>query len=414
MTYTSDDPGAVGLTELGPLGLMMDPSVSANPQPVYRQLRAACPVFRQDPPGMLGDGGTVMLFRHADVETALRDPNRFSSAFGVGAAGLGNDRPLIPLQIDPPDHKKYRVLLDPLFAPQRMALLEDDIAALVNELIDGFVDRGECEFNNEFAVPMPCIVFLRLLGLPVADLDVFIRLKDGIIRGGGETDFEKQGEVRSAAGKECYDYFNAVLDEREKQRRDDMLSQFLDAEVDGQTLTREEILDICFLFLIAGLDTVTDSLTCYYHTLAQRPDLRQRIIDEPAVIPAAVEELLRWETPVPGVVRVATQDFEISGCPISAGDSVMLSLGSANTDDQAFEHADQIDFDRDANRHYAFGGGIHRCLGSHLARRELRVALREWHRRIPAYHIAEGAELEWAPLLRQVEHLPLVFDEVRG
>ena len=401
--------GGEGMGDLGPLGLMLDPAVSPNPQPVYRRLRAECPVSRADGPGMFGDGGMAILFRHADIEEALRAPDRFSSRFGTGAAGLGNDRPLIPLQIDPPDHKKYRVLLDPLFAPQKMAVLEDEIAALVNRLIDGFIERGECEFNNDFAVPMPCIVFLQLMGLPVEDLDLFIRLKDGIIRGGGELDLEKQGEARSAAGRECYDYFDAVLDDRQRQRRDDMLSHFLDAEVEGQTLSREEILDICFLFLIAGLDTVTDSLTCFYHTLANRPDLRQRILDDPELIPAAVEELLRWETPVPGVARIAAVDFEVDGCPIKQGDSIMLSLGSANTDEAAFERADEIVFDRESNRHYAFGGGIHRCLGSHLARRELRVALREWHRRIPHYHIPDGAELQWAPLLRQLEHFPLVF-----
>lgn len=407
-TASDDDDGTVA-----PFELMLDPRVSANPQPVYRRLRQECPVARHEG-GLLGGGGTLMLYRHADVEYALRHPEQFSSDFGTGAMGLGNDRPMIPLQIDPPHHKKYRVLLDPLFAPQKMAALEDDVTKLVNDLIDGFIGRGECELNNDFAVPLPSTVFLRLLGLPLEDLDLFLRLKDGIIRGGGETDFEKQGEVRTAAGREFYDYFNAVLDDREKHRRDDMVSQFLDAEIDGQRLTREEILDIGFLFIIAGLDTVTDSLTCFFHTLGNRPDLRQRLVDDPAVIPAAVEELLRWETPVPSVARVLTQDLEIGGCPGKAGDTVMVSIGSANTDEAEFDRADEIDFDRAVNRHSAFGGGIHRCLGSHLARRELRVALQEWHRRIPAYHIPDGAELRWAPLLRQVEHLPLVFDEVRG
>jgi cytochrome P450 len=193
-----------------------------------------------------------------------------------------------------------------------------------------------------------------------------------------------------------------------------MVSQFLEAEVDGERLTQEEILDIGYLFVIAGLDTVTDSLTCFFHTLATRADLRRRLADDPDVTATAVEELLRWETPVPGVARVLTQDTVIGGCPAKAGDSVLVSIGSANTDETAFERADEIDFDRSENRHLAFGGGIHRCLGSHLARHELRLALREWHRRIPDYHIAEGAELQWAPMLRQVEHLPLVFDEICG
>ncbi len=401
---------AADATDINPFELMFEPSFSENPYPIYERLRSECPVTRQESLGMFGDGGMASLALHEDIEHALREPAVFSSNFGEGSTSLGNDRPLIPLQIDPPDHKKYRVLLDPLFAPQKMAALEDDVTELVNDLIDGFADKGACEFNDEFAVPLPCKVFLRLLGLPYEDLDLFLELKDGIIRGGGEADFEKQGQVRLDSAKRCYDYFNTVLDEREHQRADDMLSHFLDAEVDGERLTRDEILDICFLFMIAGLDTVTDSLTCFFHTLANRDDLRTRLVNDPAVIPSAVEELLRYETPVPTIVRVATQDVVVRGCPIKEGDSVMLSLGSANTDPAAFEHAGEIDFDRSVNRHYAFGGGIHRCLGSHLARRELRVALREWHRRVPEYHIKEGAELQWAPMLRQVEYLPLVFD----
>lgn len=158
------------LQELGPLGLMMDPEVTARPQPAFRTLREVCPVARGGDEGLLGDGGMVIFFRHGDVEEALRDPARFSSQFGLGDTGLGNDRPLIPLQIDPPDHKKYRVLLDPLFAPKKMERLDGDIAMLVNELIDGFIDAGECEFNNDFAVPLPCIVFLRLTAREAVDV----------------------------------------------------------------------------------------------------------------------------------------------------------------------------------------------------------------------------------------------------
>lgn len=409
MPNTSND---VDETPVG-IWTMMDPSVAANPQPAYRKLRNASPVSRAEI-SMFGEGGMVMLFRHEDVENTLRSPELFSSNFSMGSMGLGNDRPLIPLQIDPPEHKKYRVLLDPLFAPQRMAVLEEDVARLVNELIDGFVASGECEFNNDFAVPLPCIVFCRLLGLPYEDLHLFLEMKEGIIRGNGEADPAKAGEARSEAGRKCYDYFNRILDEREIEPRDDMLSHFLRAEVDGQRLSREEILDICYLFLIAGLDTVTDSLTCFYHFLANNPLHRLQIVNDPSVIPAAVEEMLRWETPVPMVARVATRDTEIGGCPVNSGDMVAVCLGSANTDETAIPGGDEVRFDREANRHYAFGGGIHRCLGSHLARLELRVALREWHRRIPTYHIPEGAELRWAPLLRQVEHLPIVFDEVTG
>jgi len=185
------------------------------------------------------------------------------------------------------------------------------------------------------------------------------------------------------------------------------MRRLLDAEVDGERLTRQEILDILFLFIIAGLDTVTDSLCCFFSYLAENSAHRDALVKDPSVIPSAVEELLRWESPVAGVARVAAEDVELSGCPVKKGDSLLVFVGAANTDATALEAADRVEFDRETNRHYAFGGGIHRCLGSHLARTELRVAMREWHRRIPEYRIEEGAELIWTPMLRAVHHLPL-------
>ncbi|HEX5367303.1 MAG TPA: cytochrome P450 [Acidimicrobiales bacterium] len=391
---------------------MLDPAFSRAPQPFYREMRDSTPVLRTEL-GLFGvDAAMVFLSRFEDIEWALRTPGVFSSAFGTGAEGLGNDRPLIPLQIDPPDHRRYRVLLDPLFAPREVSKLEADMVDLVNDLIDRFIERGECELNGEFAVPLPCTVFLKLLGLPMEDLDLFLRLKEGIIRAYGELDPEKAKQNRVAAGRECYEYFEKVLDEREEAPGDDLLSKLMAMEIEGERLSREEILDVCFLFMIAGLDTVTDSLTCFFAYLAQHPEHRQRLVDDPAVIPSAVEELLRWETPVPMVARVAKEDIEIRGCPVKKGDNVAVVLGSANTDERAIERSDEVDFDREDNRHYAFGGGIHRCLGSHLARVELRIALREWHRRIPEYHITDHVELNYAPLLRQVENLPVTFDRL--
>ena len=218
---------------------------------------------------------------------------------------------------------------------------------------------------------------------------------------------DAQNQIRHDTGQEIYAYFEAILDERTRQPRDDILTQFLTFEIDGEKLTREEILDICFLFLIAGLDTVTDTLTCSFAFLAAHPDHRRRLVADPSLIPGAVEELLRWETPVPNVFRQATGDTEIGGCPISAGSFVAVNLGAANVDESEFPDPFEVRFDRAANRHLAFGGGVHRCLGSHLARRELRVAMREWHRRIPEYELEPGVELHYPVGLRSVENLQL-------
>jgi cytochrome P450 len=388
--------------------MMADPAFATDPRPFFARMREEGAPLRDDPV-MPGGSGSVVVSRYEDVEHTFRNPKLFSSQFGEGMGGLGNDRPLIPLQIDPPDHKKYRVLLDPFLAPRKLAHLEDEVAALVNEMIDGFIDRGWCDLTQELAIPLPCTVFLRLLGLPLEDLEFFLRVKDGIVRGNNEHDMEKQSAARSAAGRLCYDYFEGSLDQILEQRIPGLLLDLLEAEVDGVRLTRDEIMDICYLFIIAGLDTVTDSMCCFWTYLAAHPEDRRRIVDDPSIIPAAVEELLRWESPVSAVARVAAVDTTVAGCPVHKGDSILVLVGAANTDPDGLPGADIVDFDRTTNRHFAFGGGIHRCLGSHLARLELRVVMREWHRRIPEYSIAEGAELVWTPMLRAVHELPLVF-----
>lgn len=382
----------------------MDPETAANPQPMFKMLRETMPV-------MPVEGVGVVLSGKTEIDEAFRDPETFSS--NMSAVDLKNIRPLIPLQIDPPDHKKYRKVLDPIFAPRQMALLEEPVTRLVNDLIDGFGGRTEIDFAKEFSVPFPSQVFLTLLGLPLDELPRFLAMKDGIIRPDAVTGTaygsDEMHELQTATANSIYEYFDGVLDEREIERRDDILSQFLDASVDGEKLSRTEILDICFLFLIAGLDTVTATLDCMFAFLAAHPEHRRQLVDDPAKIPAAIEELLRWETPVMGVARVAARDTTLGGCPIHQGDQVMVMLGSANTDEVEFADGDVVRFDRETNRHIAFGGGIHRCLGSHLARQELRIALREWHRRIPEYSVVADHTLAYTSGIRSIEHFPMVI-----
>ncbi|HZQ84376.1 MAG TPA: cytochrome P450 [Acidimicrobiales bacterium] len=393
-----DESFGVGLAEL------MNPEVARNPQPIYSMLQASTPIFRLD-------GVGVIVASRSGVDEVLRNPDSFSS--GAPAHDLKTRRPLIPLQIDPPDHKKYRKLLDPLFAPQRMRLLEDAATGLVNDLIDGFVDQDEIDFSKQFSTPFPSQMFLTMFGLPMDDLPTFLAMKDGVIRpdvvvghefGHPETEAHQQRTADS-----IYAYFERVIDERADAPREDFLSHFLQAEVDGDRLTREEILDICFLFLIAGLDTVTASLDCFFGYLVDHPDARRKLAEEPESIPQVVEEMLRWETPVMGCARVATSDVEIDDFEVGEGEMVMALLGAANVDATEFPGADQLVWDRDANRHLAFGGGIHRCLGSHLARLELRVALREWHRRVPDYARKPGVELNYTAGIRTLDSFPMLL-----
>jgi cytochrome P450 len=377
-----------------------DHVAAAHPQEQYKALREAGPVVD------MGEGGMVVVVGDAEVRHVLTHPETFSS--GIDAVAIGQVRPLIPLQIDPPQHRNYRKLLDPIFAPRQVALLEDQTRDLVRGLIDAVVDDGGCNFHEAVAEPLPTTVFLQLLGLPVERAREFIALKDGIIRPPVSTNTER-AEYTAKVGQRIYAVLQEAIDQRLEQRSDDFLSMFLDAEVDGHRLTVEDVLDIGYLFFLAGLDTVTASLDCMISYLAQHPDQRRRLVDDPAVIPHAVEEMLRWETPVQGVTRITTTDSEIGGCPIAKGRVVSVVLGSANTDERAWPHVDTIDFDRAVNRHIAFGGGAHRCLGSHLARMELRVALEEWHRAVPDYQLRDGVELHYSQGLRAVENLELTW-----
>jgi cytochrome P450 len=375
-----------------------DLASSDDPRAITRMLRETA---------VLPMGDFSLVTRREHVEDALRKSAQF--CWSRVPMELGNIRPLIPLMIDPPMHVKYRRILDPLFAPKKMALLEDEVVALVDELVAKFAGRGTCDLHEEFAVPLPCTVFLRLMGLPQEDLDKFLEWKDDIIRPPGLT-MDDQAPARSRAGLAVYDYFDAeVKRRRSAPPKDDLLAEIMSKEVDGVRLTDEEVLDVCFLFIIAGLDTVTDSLDCFFAYLAQEPEQRRLLVEDESAIPSAVEELLRWESPVPAVPRVATEDLEFDGCPVREGEQVMLLLGSANTDDTAHPGVDEVDLRRNPNPHLAFGGGVHRCLGSHLARVELRVALREFHRRIPDYQLVPGTVLQYTPGLRSLTTLPLEF-----
>jgi len=383
---------------------LFSPAFAACPQPVFRRLHERCPVTRA---ALIG---SPVISRYEDVMWALRHPEIFSSEMEMAVA-LGTERPMIPQQIDPPAQTAFRKILDPRFSRRRMSEIEPAIRAHANALIDAFIDKGECEFDHDFAIPLPCTAFLSLMGLPQEELGLFLELKDGIIRPKATSDDpDEPARIRAATGKQIYGYFEKMIDERTAAPRDDMIGYLLGAELEGEKLSRNDILDICFLLLLGGLDTVTSTLGCNIAFLASNPQHRRRIVENPDLIPAAIEELLRWETPVMGVPRVVKQDVTLHGFEIKAGEIAMLMLGAADLDAAAFPNADEVDFDRERNRHIAFGAGPHRCLGSHLARMELTAAMEEWHRRIPDYAIKAGETPRFSPGIREVQYLPIVWE----
>ena len=375
--------------------------LSAEPQSMYVNRAARCPVVHT------GDKEATLL--------TMADILYVNKHRGVLQAAdlLGSNRPAIPLSLDGPEHTKYRRLLDPVFTARRIAPLADSVRTLANELIDRFVDRGEADVYREWCEPLPGTVFIRILGLPLDDLPNFLRFKNMVL--GNEfasLPFDEAMARRDEAVEWIQQYFNRNLDERMAgiDPGDDLLGWLLTTEVDGEHLTREDILDILGLLMIAGLDTVAASLACMLSYFARHPEQRAEVVDDPSLWPSAVEELMRFESPVTEGGRIATEDLELpSGERISAGTLMSVIWAAANVDADYFPSPLTVDLRRSPNAHIGFASGFHRCLGSHLARMEMHVALEAWHQRIPDYEIEPGVELVYTGNPRAPHHFPLVW-----
>ena len=390
-----------------------EPNGSLNievPQHRIDAVRRATPVVRWE----MGVG----FFAFDDVTAAARHPHLVSTHPGTGEPfGMGSAQPLIPLHLDGDIHRHYRKLLDPLFAPRKMAALEPQIRSLADQLIDEFIDAGHAELHADFCVPLPSTIFLTLFGMPLSDSEFLNGQKNRILKNEATTSAEME-EIGRAAGVVLDAHLRRRLGERraDTAAHDDLLENFLHFEVDGHGLNDDEIVNLMHMFTIAGLDTVTSSLSCILAWLAKHPTERRHLVAHPEDLAKAIEELMRYESPVPSSgARWATQDIEINGVPVKEGEMVYLCWASSNVDPATFDAPFVANMDRATNPHIAFAAGFHRCLGSHLARAELRAAIDQLHRRIPDYWVTDGdaVEYEFAGV-RQAKHLPITFDENRS
>ncbi|MGZ5390217.1 MAG: cytochrome P450, partial [Aeromicrobium sp.] len=374
----------------------------AEPQPIYYQKAAEVRAERVN--------GVVTLYRLADIVAINRHPG----VLGTGGRGgsFGHEGKLIPLEIDGPDHRKWRRLLDPMFAPKQIAFLEDQIRSLARELIDEFKAAGHAELHDAYCVPLPCLTFLRLFGAPAEDMDFFLEFKDGVVHPEGETIEESEANMMVSAMK-IYEYFATFLAVRkaETEQKPDLISRLLHSEVEGKPLTDEEMVNIMFLFMFAGLDTVTSSMSCMYGWLGNHPEERDRLAADHSLIPAAIEELLRYESPVPSGMRYAEEDIDLGdGLVIHAGESIHVVWSSANVDPNAFEDPLTVKLDRGRTNHIVFASGTHRCLGSHLARLELRIATEELLSAVPDFEINSAEPLKYNnSAVRAALKLPVKF-----
>lgn len=337
-------------------------------------------------------GGHWIVTHYREIFDILTDAETFSSYPNnlVTPADFGR---FIPLELDPPDHTAYRHALQPLFSPQRMKRLGDDIRASVNALIDEFAPTGQAEFISEFAHELPARVFLALMDWPLTEAPMFTEATDAVLFGKPGGTKEESDQVMMMAAMTIAGYFNNIITERRANPGDDATSALIHTEVeliDGKRLlTDEELFRMFFLLLMGGLHTVQGSLAWTVAHLSKNTAQRDALIADPSLTPKAVEEILRIEAAViPG--RRATRDIEIGGVRIAKDDQLILTLCSANRDPEQFADPTLLDITRSPNRHLSFGAGVHRCLGSHLARIELNIALEEMHRRIPDYALVDS------------------------
>jgi cytochrome P450 len=353
----------------------------------------------------VASGEEIVLTSAEAVEFAAKKPEIFSSAKAFDV--LGSPVPLVPIAIDPPDHTRFRRMLDPFFSPKRMAEREPELRRQAGELVDAIVAKGECEVVADLATPFPSQVFLTLFGLPMEDRDRLVHWKDSILQFTDPGSGEPTPEVLTYA-LELFTYLTEHIAERRANTTgSDMLTQLIENSEDGG-MNDSEILGLCFMFVLAGLDTVTSAVGFSLAKLATDADLRRRISGDFSLIPAFIEDLLRVDGPVPFAPRVTTEDIEVAGRFLPKDTRVMLSYGSADRDPRRYTDADTVQLDNKVV-HFAFGRGPHRCLGSHLARLELRLILEEWHSRIPEYTLADGMQprVPWPTGTLALESVPL-------
>jgi cytochrome P450 len=353
---------------------------------VYRELRSRCPVGRSE-----RYGGFWFVTRFDDIHRAEQDWETFAVAPGMLLPPMGHVRPGIPIDIDPPRHTAYRRVMLPAFTPQQIDSVEPLVRRTARELLVGFAGTGPVDAAERYAIPLPMMVFCELADLPIADAAMLGDWIDRIfyVRTHDYADTER-------AAAECCAY---LLDHFRRRRsgplRDDLLSRLLTAEVDGRPLSDEELVDYGFVLLTAGLDTTSWVLRSSLWYLAQHAEDRARLVAHPELVATAVEEFLRCLSSVQAMARTATRDTDLNGQRVSKGERVLLVFGAGNRDEEKFADGDRIVIEREPNPHMAFGVGIHRCLGSNLARRELRVGLEEFLGRYPDFSLAPGPVPPW-------------------
>jgi cytochrome P450 len=364
---------------------IFSPPPTENPFTAYDTMRAACPVARSEKLG-----GYWIATTHSVVEDVAKNPELFSSSsISVPKDAFGEDltaRP--PITLDPPRHGPFRKLLLPAFGPRQIRRMEPLVRAHARELLERIVPRERCDAAADYAKPIPVRFMARMMGSPPERQDAFGERMRAILES------NDMDEIRQAM-EETKEFLEELVKERTENPQDDLISLILSTEIDGNKLTPAELLGTLVLIITAGVDTTWSAIGSSLWHLATHPEDQARLVAEPELIPTAVEEFLRAFSPVQ-IARVVTKDTEFHGASLSKGDSILMGIPSANRDAAEFAEPGRVVLDREVNRHLAFGVGIHRCIGSSIARLEMRVALEEWLRAVPDFSLASEDAVSWS------------------
>jgi cytochrome P450 len=373
-----------------------------GPYDWYRMMRATQPVFKHP------EWGGWQVFRYADVSRVLTEYATFSStSFDDGSDPIGSSI----ISMDPPRHRQLRSLVTQAFTPRMVAQMEPRITAITNELLDNVADKGQMDVVADLAYPLPVTVIAELLGIPVELREDFKRWSDAIIAGDGtQSEEERRALFQEIQG--MYGYFTEVLEERRQHPQNDLVSALLAAEVNGQKLSNMELLGFCGLLLVAGNETTTNLLGNMVICFDENPGVVERLRNNRALVTGAIEETLRYYSPVKAMPRVTTKATMIGDQQIDAGQGIIAWIGSANRDEGEFPDPDRFDIEREPNRHIAFGHGIHFCLGAPLARLEAKVALNAMLDRLSGdWHLADlPLEMVKSFIVFGAKKLPMSWD----
>lgn len=351
------------------------------------------------------NGGHWMVTRFDTISAVVMDTTHFSTEHSQ-IPPIPNPPRFIPLNYDPPENMPYRKLLMPFFSPKAVKALDEQIVSQANSIIDAVKDKGHCEFLNDVAAPFPVKVFMVLMGLPLEKFEEFRQMVDDFFNAQGTDRLEG---ITQAINAEIL----ALLNARRAEPKEDLISYLVHAEMDGRPLTEHELLNMCFLLVLGGLDTVTNMLTFTIHRLAQEPEIQKRLVADPSRIGDAVEEGLRLFGVV-NVPRVVKKDVDLLGAPFRVGDMVLCTLPMAGWDDSKNDNPAVFDLDRKDRQLLTFSTGAHLCLGHFLARSELRKLFTAWFEKVGEFRLAPNAEFRYrAGTVMALDRLELEWD-VKG